>query len=1524
MKSYFSSLVAAAVGCLLLASQCFGQNGNDNPTGVTGEFSGSVTTGGQYDPYTGNAKRVIDDLVVTGSIDAYPLKWTRILNTRGGGGAFGQGSGWTHSYNWALFIRPPQPPHGGENQYEGPNGHLYYPDGRNMDLWEPEGSEWRIYDAEGPVGMVNRLIDKGGGYYDLLLGDGGKVVFGPPSAFAQAIVDPYGQTTTLDRDASGKLTRVTEPGGRYLQITYQTFSYYNPSPSPGFWHYEDVISMVQAFDGRSSNPVETVTYGYTPSWVYARYYYNLTSVYYDDGAQAAYTYEHSNIRNGPNMGYWSTPDVVHSCDDVRYAGPMKQIEYEYVQWLDSTPDSVAWGQIKSEKNFNTHQVVSQVSWPGYPNLFQRTETRGDGATRQFYYGDPGVLDHYTDFKNQTTYLYPFTDARGNTTTTEYEPVLHAVQRIIHPPTFPGENSTIEYTFSDASKPYYHAGQKDENGNWTTFDRDSVNHRVTAIHYPDQSTEEFTYNGFGQVLTHKLRSGGTENFEYYSDNRGLKSKYWPPATPSDPNPQDHPTLYYYYTSGPNTDRLYMVIDPRGNATAYEYNLRGQVTKVQHQDGTYTQSGYNPDGTLAWTADENHPGAATDPNQRTRYTYDEYKRVLTVTNPMGETTTNCYAIDPQWANPLQHTTNSIKYTLSPMGKNVVFDYDANFRKIDQVVASGTADEAWTFFEYDEVGNLTKTTDPRSKVTTFGYDARNRKIWMDDPIASDRNSLGHTMSWVYDGVGNKTKETRADDAFRSWEYDIPNRITRAVDWRMSTAETAITTTYTRDVQDLTEWITDAKGAVYTFTFDKLHRKFSETYPPAAGNPNPAEYYIHDVAGNLFQYYDPTGHIKTMDYDNRNRLVDSWWNGGGGAMISYTYDAAGRMTSVVTGAGDTTVAFGYDNANRKIWEDQTVAGYSTHRVMSDLDADGNRENLQVPGAYLVHYDYTQHNQLSHIYQASGGVFFSFTYDAAGNMLKRKGEWGGVNDSTNCVYDALNRPTMWEQTGPSDVPFARSWYQYDNVSREVATWRDGPQDEAGTKGERFSFSTNNQVTSVKYKADQVWTATPLNAARTTDYTYTPDMLNRQSVTDNGVTSSYSANGLNQYGVIAGQALGYDSNFNVAAYNGGTYTYDSANYLISANNGSVQFTYDGLGRCVKRVINGVASVFVFDGWKPILEFDGAGNPQVWNIYGAGADEILLRITNSALLRYHADRQGNVAFILDGSGYGAEKYTYDAFGKPTITDWSGNGRTTSAVGNRFMYTGREWIVELGVYDYRHRMYHPGLGRFLQTDPTGLDAGDMNLFRYCGDDPVDHTDPTGLLRDQIYERQVWLYGCNFVGSFDEFEAKRNPAGMDGVGEGSGAKLVHAEYEEAKHDPAIKTVIKIWADPTVSASDGPITTTNTDGKTVQVQAKTAATLDFPSATCGPDGMIHVRQRMGLATVLPSNASDALRKEEMKRPEVFKQWIKDTVPTLIFKQQTTQYANPADAAKAVDAAVRPAFNTFRDIQRIRFDLKMKGEQQY
>jgi RHS repeat-associated protein len=246
-------------------------------------------------------------------------------------------------------------------------------------------------------------------------------------------------------------------------------------------------------------------------------------------------------------------------------------------------------------------------------------------------------------------------------------------------------------------------------------------------------------------------------------------------------------------------------------------------------------------------------------------------------------------------------------------------------------------------------------------------------------------------------------------------------------------------------------------------------------------------------------------------------------------------------------------------------------------------------------------------------------------------------------------------------------------------------------------------------------------------------------------------NGMNQYTSVGNQAIAYDDHFNVRSYNGATFTYDAESRLVG---GTMQATYDGLGRCVRRVTTSGTRLYTYDGWKPILEWNGNGSWQAWNIYGAGPDEILARndATYGATL-YKQDKQGNVVALLNANGNVLEKYFYDAFGYPTVTDYSGNERGhASSCGNRFLFTGREWIASLGIYDYRHRMYHPGLGRFLQTDPMGLQtegeklsagqkalftpggsapeafsSSEMNLFRYCGDDPVDRSDPTGLYWD-----------------------------------------------------------------------------------------------------------------------------------------------------------------------------------------------------
>jgi len=60
----------------------------------------------------------------------------------------------------------------------------------------------------------------------------------------------------------------------------------------------------------------------------------------------------------------------------------------------------------------------------------------------------------------------------------------------------------------------------------------------------------------------------------------------------------------------------------------------------------------------------------------------------------------------------------------------------------------------------------------------------------------------------------------------------------------------------------------------------------------------------------------------------------------------------------------------------------------------------------------------------------------------------------------------------------------------------------------------------------------------------------------------------------------------------------------------------------------------------------------------------------------------------------------------------------------MFTGREWIAEVGLYDYRNRVYSADLGRFIQSDPIRFVAGDVNIYRYCFNRPSNLTDPCRL--------------------------------------------------------------------------------------------------------------------------------------------------------------------------------------------------------
>ncbi len=181
--------------------------------------------------------------------------------------------------------------------------------------------------------------------------------------------------------------------------------------------------------------------------------------------------------------------------------------------------------------------------------------------------------------------------------------------------------------------------------------------------------------------------------------------------------------------------------------------------------------------------------------------------------------------------------------------------------------------------------------------------------------------------------------------------------------------------------------------------------------------------------------------------------------------------------------------------------------------------------------------------------------------------------------------------------------------------------------------------------------------------------------------------------------------------------------------------FDPLGRCVKRWMgpdtgnapgSNPATYYYYDGWNLIQEGPGGSTADRTYVHGGRVDEVVASQAGGEWVYHHYDARGHCILLTNASnGAIREQYDYDAFGFPYFYGASG-GKLGSAFqfGNRFLFTGREWLKDLRVYDYRNRIYQPELGRFLQPDPKGFEAGDYNLYRYCHNDPVNRTDPTGL--------------------------------------------------------------------------------------------------------------------------------------------------------------------------------------------------------
>jgi RHS repeat-associated protein len=164
--------------------------------------------------------------------------------------------------------------------------------------------------------------------------------------------------------------------------------------------------------------------------------------------------------------------------------------------------------------------------------------------------------------------------------------------------------------------------------------------------------------------------------------------------------------------------------------------------------------------------------------------------------------------------------------------------------------------------------------------------------------------------------------------------------------------------------------------------------------------------------------------------------------------------------------------------------------------------------------------------------------------------------------------------------------------------------------------------------------------------------------------------------------------------------------------------YDPSGRLYETSGGGATTRFLYDGGQAIGEYNTSGTLLRRYVPGPGLDDALAWYEGAGTSDrrwFVQDERGSVAAVADASGAALARNSYDEYGQ----------RGASNLG-RFQFTGQMWLPEAGVYHYRARAYSPTLGRFLQTDPI-LHSGGMNLYAYVHNDPLNFTDPWGLMSD-----------------------------------------------------------------------------------------------------------------------------------------------------------------------------------------------------
>jgi RHS repeat-associated protein len=271
------------------------------------------------------------------------------------------------------------------------------------------------------------------------------------------------------------------------------------------------------------------------------------------------------------------------------------------------------------------------------------------------------------------------------------------------------------------------------------------------------------------------------------------------------------------------------------------------------------------------------------------------------------------------------------------------------------------------------------------------------------------------------------------------------------------------------------------------------------------------------------------------------------------------------------------------------------------------------------------------------------------------------------------------------------------------------------------------------------------------DYVYNSSGYLEQVSKDGIVTGSYSydenGNRTSYSGIHGNRSGAYDEQDRMQSYGDATYTYTSHGDLLTKTDasGTTEYDYDALGNLTKVTrFDGTVIEYIVDGnsrrigkmvngvlvktWmyesqlRPVAEYDGAGILISRFVYGTKINVPDYMVKDGIYYRIITDHLGSVRYVVDVStGSIVQSIEYDEYG--IVTHNSNPGFTP------FGYAGGIYDLETGLVRFGARDYDANSGRWTCKDPIGFLGGDINLYRYANNSPLNYRDPSGLW---------WWYG------------------------------------------------------------------------------------------------------------------------------------------------------------------------------------------